>query len=355
MQKFFKASLLQFSGVVGAGVLTLPYVLDNSNFIFSWLGVILIAVAMILINKFYMDIVFEKKNLHQLPGYVGKHLGKSGSVLAFISMNFTFFGAMLVYMKMGSSLFQNIFHLNNIVSLLFYLLLVVCGYLFLNNYSKNILSYLPIITIFLFLVIFLFGVLSGNDVISSNPFNFEFIGPVVFALTGFLVIPDIANIFEFDNKRRTSAILSSIVGIIIALFIYYFFSYGVIALSNGNLSENSIDGLSNGLKIIISIIAILTTFRSSQNFLNIFREVFEKDLKIGKKLSFYLPLVVPLFSLFFIKVSFLSIMSWVGVGSMFVSALLICISRMMIKPTLWIIIAQIYIVMVFVLGIMSLV
>jgi len=354
--KFIRATLLQFSGILGAGIFALLYFLYNSNFFWSVIGMFLITIVMMVVNIFYVEIICNIQGDHQLPGYAKKYLGEKFKYLAAVSLAVTGVGAVLAYIKLGSRFIQILWPINNFLAVVIFLLLIILGYLLKIKKIKIILDYLPFITVVIVLVLLQIVLINPLPEIKLQSFNFAFFGIAVFALSGFTVIPEMEEILRGEKKVKTKLAWSSVVGLLLAFVVYIIFSYAIIKLLGNNLTEDSVSGLAKTSYLtagIIAVFGILTTFKGSLNFMDVIHEIFYRDFKMTKMISSLMAVILPIASLSLFNLSFGSILGWIGAGSIFVSIIIICLIMFKLKNNYLIYSLIILILMVFVIGFVS--
>lgn len=356
--KFIRAILLQFSGTVGAGIFALPYFLYNSNFFFSVMGMFLIAIVTAIVNIFYVQVICNTKGDHQLPGYAEKYLGKKFKYITAVSLIFSGFGAVLAYIKFGSNCITILFPMGKVFSVGIFLLLIIVGYLIKIKKIKTILDYLPFLLVFIAFWLLQITLRSSLPEIYPQIFNLSFFGVCVFALSGFTVIPEMEEILRGENKIRMKLSMATIIGLFLAVLVYFIFSYSVIKLSGLALTEDSVTGLAGTsyfLAWIVSIFGLFATFKGAVNFMGVFHEVFYRDFKTTQTVATVMAVILPIASLLFFNLSFSSILGWLGAGSIFVSVVIICLMILKLKKSYWIITLVTLILLVFVFGFVSMI
>jgi len=354
--KFIRAALLQFSGILGAGIFALPYFLYNSNFFWSAIGMFLITIVMMVVNIFYVQIICNTQGDHQLPGYAKKYLGEKFRYLAAASLIISGLGAVLAYIKLGSGFIQILLPINSFLSVIFFLLLIIMGYLLKIKKIKIILDYLPFVTIFIIFLLLQIVLINPFPKIELQNFNFAFFGVGVFALSGFTVIPEMKELLGGGEKVKTKLAWASITGLLLAFIVYVIFSYSIVKLVGNNLTEDSVTGLvktSYFVAVIISVFGLLTTFKGSINFMDVFYEIFYRDFKMTKIISSLMAVVLPIATLLLFNLSFGSILGEIGAGSIFVSTVIICLMMSKLKNNYLISSLIILILIVFVIGFVS--
>jgi len=356
--KFIRAALLQFSGIVGAGIFALPYFLYNSNFFWAVIGMFIIALVTAIINIFYVQIICNTQGDHQLPGYAKKYLGEKFKYLAAGSLIISGLGAVLACIKLGSGFIQILLPINNLLAVVFFLLSIIVGYLLKIKKNKVIFDYLPFVAILIVFWLLQIVLLNPLPEIELQTFNLAFFGVSVFALSGFTVIPEMEEILRGEKKIKTKLAWASIVGLFLAFIVYLFFSYSIIKLVGNNLTENSVVGLvktSYFVAVIISVFGLLTTFKGSVNFMGVFHEIFYRDFKMTEKKSSLLAIILPIMTLLLFNLSFGSILGIIGTGSIFVAVIIICLMMSKLKDNYLISSLIILILMIFVIGFISMV
>lgn len=356
--KFIRAVLLQFSGIVGAGIFALPYFLYNSNFFFSTIGMFLIAIITAIVNIFYVQVICATKGDHQLSGYADKYLGKKFKYITAVSLIFSGLGAILAYIKFGSSFITILFPMSGVFSVMIFLLLIIIGYLVKIKRIKTILDYLPFLLVFIAFLLLQITLRNSLPEIYPKIFNLSFFGVCVFALSGFTIIPEMEEMLRGENKIQVKLSMATIIGLFLALFVYFIFSYSIIKLSGLALTEDSVTGLTETsyfLAWIVSVFGLLATFKGAVNFMGVFHEIFYRDFKLTGIVSTFLAVILPIISLLFFNLSFSSILGWVGAGSIFVSVVIICLMILRIKKSYWIISLVSLILAVFMIGFISMI
>lgn len=356
--KFIRASLLQFSGIIGAGVFALPYFLYNSNFFFATLGMFFIALVTAIVNIFYVHVICQTQGDHQLPGYAKKYLGEKFKYIAAISLLVSGLGAVLAYVKLGSSFIQILFPVGTIAAVAIFLLLIVFGYLIKAKSLKLFLDYLPFAIVFIAFLLFQITTKHQLPEVGVQDFNLAFFGVCVFALSGFTVIPEMEEILRGEENIKFKLSLATVLGLAIACVVYLVFCYSVIRLSGPLLSQDSVSGLAESsyfLAWIVSVFGLLATFKGSINFIGVFHEIFYRDFKETNMFSNIAAILLPFASLILFNLSFGSILGWVGAGSIFVSVCVICLMILKQKRNHYVLGLVSLVIAVFVFGFISMI
>src|SRR3989339_16909 len=188
---FSRATLLQLSGILGAGIFVLPYVFSQSRL--APLGLVLVTFVIAQINLFYTDIILATKGDHQLAGYAGIYLGSFFRRLTLVNFLVLNPCILLAYLILATKFLQALFPGLSLLSAVLIFLLPVS--LFHLSSIKIFKSYYLIIPLFLVYFTFVIFIVSlffpGSSSNPAAPLFGNFIGPLVFALTGFTIIPEV--------------------------------------------------------------------------------------------------------------------------------------------------------------------
>jgi amino acid permease len=324
--KFVQAVLLQYSGIVGAGIFALPYLFASANFAYALLVLITVTLALYFIHQSYADIILATAGDHQLPGYCHKYLGIRAKYLAVFNLLLLTLGTFVVYQQLFIR-FSHLFfpHFASWLVFLLYYFSLAIFFLSRSRLVQNFSRYLPFLVLILPLFLFYLTLIYPSFPIPPVSPSLTLFGALVFALHGFTIIPEVEEILRGSHHRPLTG-LASLLGLILAAFTYAIFSYAVIRLSGPFLSPDAVSGLwqvSPLLGSLLALLGLLTTFKASLNSLLVLKETFYRDLHFPLRLSFLLPLALPILSLTLGRFSFVQIISLTGAVTLFVSGLLL--------------------------------
>lgn len=329
MDKFFKAIFLQFSGIVGAGIFALPFVLYNSNFYFSSSLLISTAIVMVLLNFFYISIISDTSGDHQLPGYAQIYLGPLPKILSLLTLGFLCFGGLIAYTKLAATFLNQILPALSVpVLALFFIILVGFFHLRKLNSCKSIFQLLPIINLFIILILFLFSFNSSIPNLNLQTPQISYFGSIIFALSGFTIIPELEETLRYSQKKKLLLHLASLFGVLLAVIVYLIFSYSVIRVSGSGITSDAVVGVfKNNLVLgyFLIFFGLMTVFKAALNLIFVLKEIFFRDFKKSENISYTLSIVISFLVLFFINIPFIKIISFVGAISTLFSALIICL------------------------------
>lgn len=345
MTPFIRAVLLQYTGIIGAGIFALPYVMAISNFWLASLFLVFVGIVMYLVNRFYCQIILKTKGDHQLSGYADIYLNKNFAWLSALNIFLLSVGALAAYVKLAARIIGNPW-IFIVVLLIFFLLKVKI----LTLISRP----LPLIIFFLTLLLFSFSIQYQSFALPVTSFRFYFFGTMVFALCGFTVIPEVEQVLR--PKYRQLLITASFWGLVLALITNFLFALSINLLSGPHLTSDSFTGLalvSPVLASILGFIILISVFTASLNFLEIIKELFYRDLKMSTRNSYILSSIFPLSGFVLGSLPFGSIVSITGSVTVFISALIICLIRLRLHYSRSVVIQSIIIIFVLFLGLIS--
>lgn len=301
--------------VIGAGVLGIPYVVQQAGLWVGLLDIALIGIAVLFINLFLGEIVLRTKGDHQLTGYANKYLGKWGKALMAFSMIFGIYGAMIAYLIGEGKAFTAIFGGTPIIwSLIYFAFVAFIVYIGLKAVEESEL----LMSAAFIIVIVLISILAFSTVKIENLAGFDLTnimvpyGVILFAFLGAVGIPEMKEELINNRKCLKKAI---IIGSLIPLFIYLLFAFVVVGASGIHITEVATIGLGRllGEKMVIlgnlfAVFAMATSFIALGLAL---QEMYNYDYKLSRRLSWALSCFVPL--VIFFALSFFGMLSFVSV------------------------------------------
>src|SRR3989344_594484 len=313
---FFKSPFWRsvgiISGLVGAGLFALPYSVNVSGIFWSLVNVALAFFAVLSIHLVYGEVVTNTKSFHRVPGYIKIYLGEFFGKLAKVTSLSGINAIILVYAILAGIFLSHIFGGSQFVwSLVF---LVSNSIVLFLSRAKDI-GFLNIILFISFLSA-KNGSLSNISFFGSDPF-FSF-GVFVFALSGMSSIADSREVFLNQSNLDAAKGLrsSTILGTTLPLILYIVFILGVLMASGATTTEDALSGLSGilGNKILVlgAVMGFLAIFRAALTLSYDLQEIYELDLVEGKKFSWVLAGILPIFLFLIIPKDFVKIISIVG-------------------------------------------
>lgn len=294
--------LLLTGTIIGAGIFSLPFIFQKLSFFYPVLLFILTIIS-IYLSFTYLKIIKSIKEKHQLPGYLAKTLGvKWGRVSSFLLL-FSTGGALLAYLILGGQFVGNIWTYYLIAAGLFLLKPQ------LMEQSSNLLTTILFLAL-IFLIILGVSPIKFSAAIFTPKTLLEGYGAILFALTGFSVLPEL----DYKQKNIKLTILLSY----FVIFILYLF-FGILVKPTQSLLFN-----------LVGFLAITTSYLPLSL---VFEDTLIKDLKLkylpAKLVTLFLPLVLYSLGLH----NFLAVLAFTGAVFLGSLAVLIFYGYLKIKKT----------------------
>ena len=308
---------------IGAGIFGLPYVLSLAGVIPGLFYFLVLGGVVLLLHLMFGEIILRTKGSHRLIGYAGLYVGSWAKALVVFSTFVGILGALLAYVIIGGEFIQTalspFLSVSSIsASIIFWAVLsffIIQGIQLITKmeFFMNIALFLVMGTIFLFVAPHLN---TANFTAISVPHILLPFGVVLFALTGWSAIPEIADFFKQRKDRRffkKVIIFSSVITVVLSAA----FAFVVVGVSGVNTSEDALSGLLPflGEKIVVlgallGLVAVAASFLVLGNYL---KNSLRYDFNIPYFFSTVVVIVIPI-SLFLLGIrEFISVLAVVGV------------------------------------------
>jgi len=315
--KFFKAIAALVGTVIGAGIFAVPYVIAKIGFFLGIFYLLILASLVLLLNLIYGEVVLRTPGDHQLTGYAEIYLGKKGKILATLAIFISGYGALLAYLIKTGQFLALISGYQQPVLFSFLFFLFFSAAVFLGIKSVSFLN--SLLVVFLLILVFFLLIFSSTKINLVNLFHFDFsflflpYGVLLFALSGFSVIPEMEEILRKEHQHLKKAI---IIGSFLPALVYLLFALVVVGVCGEQTSDDAIVGLSFFLpNWIINLGAILGLFTMGTSYLNlgyVLREVWFRDFHLPKFGAFLLAVFPSLLLFLSGAQSFIDVLSATG-------------------------------------------
>jgi len=294
--KTFRAIAVLIGTVIGAGIFGIPYVVAQIGFFPGLIYLFFLALVVLFLNLLYGEVILRTPGDRQLSGYAEIYLGKTGKFLASLAVFISVYGALLAYLIKTGEFLNLIFNGYNPIffSLLFFIFTSLA--LFFGLKSISFLE--GLLVSFLLILIVLISFLGATEINLTNftslNLNFLFLpyGVILFAFFGASVIPEMEEILREQTKQLKKAI---IIGSLIPLLVYLLFTSLVVGICGPLTSDDAVFGLVGFLPDwIIRLGALLGVLAMSTSYLTlgyVLREVWRRDFKKPKMVSFFLAIL----------------------------------------------------------------
>lgn len=290
--------------IIGVGIFSLPYIAVKVGFGLMLLYLVVLTVLVTLVHLAFSEVALKTPDFLRLPGYAKLHLGNWGRKAAIVVAILGSVGALLAYIIIGGGFLANLLApLFGGSVLLYTILYFILGAFFIFWGIKAIskIEFWGLLLFFLSLFIILWrgfpsfeiNHLASRVIDGLNGFFLPY-GPILFALWGATMIPEIEEMLGYDKKviKRVVAIASIIPAIFYLLFIVL-----VVLISGSSTSMEAIVGLRDvlGSKVtgIMFFVGFLATFTSFITIGLTLKKVFWYDLKVPHYFSWVLTCSLP--------------------------------------------------------------
>ena len=318
-RSFLEAIATLIGTTIGAGVLGLPYVVAKSGLAVGLLYIIIIGAAVIIVNLLLGEIVLRTKGNHQLTGYAGKYLGKTGKRLMTLAMTAGIYGALLAYLiGVGDSVNAILPQFPvNLAGVLFFAIAASIVYLGLKAVEESELL-LATLTIGVVSVIIAGAIMSDKFSLANftglnQAHVFTPYGVVLFAFLGAVAIPEMKEELARSRKQLKKAI---IIGGLVPMAVYSLFAVAVVGISGaatGQIATVDLgERLGDGWAMLANVFAVLAMGTSFIALGMALKEMFIYDYKLGKNTAWILTCIVPLIAFLFGIKSFIGVIGLAG-------------------------------------------
>ncbi len=332
-KKFWATAFTLTGTIVGAGILGLPYVFSKSGFLIGVFWLFFLGVIMVFVNLCLGEVTLRTKEIHQLPGYAEKYLGKWASRIMFFAFVFGIYSALIAYLIGEGQSFSQIFNGNLDYAIYYSIGFWIVMTLLLREGLKGlkkIETWGVTVIILLILGIFIYFI-GGVKVDNLSYVNYENIflpfGVVLFSFLGFSSISELRREIKGDERKLKKAI---IIGALIPVVLYILFSLIFVGVLGASVFEVATLSFGN-IIVVLGIFTMLTSYFVLSFSL---KDVFRFDLH-DRKYSFFfvslLPLILYLIITYFGMAGFIRVLGIGGVVSGGITGILILLMNVQAK------------------------
>ncbi len=316
---------------IGAGVLGVPYVVAQVGLKIGLVYIVGLGLVMLFLNLMIGEIAVRTNESLQIPGLVGKYLGKWVKLFLNIIIVFASYGALLAYIIGEGQSLSALFGGNPVVwSVVFWSIASVVVWLGLQiiKVAEKVLSIIVIGIICGLSFYLLKDFQISNWVYTDLSKIFLPYGVILFALNGTPAIIEAHALLPRSQRHFRKAL---IIGSLIPVAVYILFALAVAGATGLQTSEIATIGLGakfgNGVLILGNIFAVLAMAGGFIGSGIALKQTFVWDSKLNKILAEFLVISVPL--LLFIAglrqfISILSIAGGVFIGIEAVALIIVC-------------------------------
>ena len=296
---FWLAVFALVGTTIGAGIFSLPYVFFKAGFIIGLLEFAILVAAVLLIQLIIGEIALRTEGKKRFVSYTEKYLGCRWKLFVTISTLLGGAGVLLVYIILAGHFLSFLINQNAVLSSLIFFAI---WFPFILSRPKifgrtELIFGLSVISIIILISSFNIGYVNFSNFKGFNIDNFLLpYGVILFAISGYYVIPEMEDILGAKRHKLKKAI---IYGTIIPATVYLFFIFVVLGISGNLTSPDAISGLADALNsrtilFLGSALGLLAVSGASLSYGIYIKETLWYDFKINKWLSWFLTGAIPL-------------------------------------------------------------
>lgn len=308
--------------VIGVGFLALPYITVKVGALVMAVYFVAITALVVFANLLFVEVALKTPDHKRFPGFAHYHLGIWAKYLALVVGIAGGWGVLLIYLVASAEFLQGLLSLSpqatTWATVLFFAASAGLSY-----------SGIRAIARVEFWVLCLLGI-SFTMVLGHGVAHFRFAnipmlpsqpdwkvlllpyGALIFSL-GTYFIPVVEEMVR-GHKQSLKKIVT--IGTLIPAAIYIIFSFLVVGITGGATTQSALAGLSvilggqiTSMAIASALVILCIAFVASAVYL---KEVFVYDMKIKPFYAWLLACFVPLVLLFFVRNSFVVLISFTG-------------------------------------------
>lgn len=324
--------------IIGAGIFGLPYTVARSGFAVGAVYIAAFSVVLMTLNLAYGEVVLRTRQKHRLVGYATHYLGGWAKPVLLFSSVVSMEGALLAYIILGGAFLHLLFGPLLGGSAFFWSLAffgvsaaVIARGLKLVGAMEFIFDAV-LVAALAGICIALFPRIAAQHLlyVGTTPGSlFLPFGVTLFALSGWVVIPELRDFFPTGARRLKSAI---VLGSLIPGLLYIIFVAAIIGVSGSHATPDALSGLGASAGAV-AVIGALFGLGAVGDSLIIFghtaRQLFHYDFGFAPRVALMLALAPPLVLFALGAQNFIAVLSVVGVVSALVegSMILACYYR----------------------------
>jgi tyrosine-specific transport protein len=299
-KNFWLAVFSLVGTTIGAGIFGLPYVFAKAGFFVGLIEFIILVGIILLIQQMLGEVALRTPGKKRLIGYVEKYLNPKWKSWIMTMIFLGSIGVLLVYIILGGEFLsalsgRDAFWSSTIFFTIWFLAILARPKIF-----GRVEFYISFFVISIIVLISLINL--GN--INLN--NFKTLdlknlllpyGVILFAISGYTVIPEMEDILGNKKSKLKKAITC---GTLIPAIVYLIFVFIVLGISGKLTSQDAISGLAlaiNSKNILLfgSLLGLLAVSGAALSYGIYAKETLRYDLKLNKWLAWILTGFVPFF------------------------------------------------------------
>jgi len=303
-KNFWLATFSLVGTTIGAGIFSLPYAFAKTGFIIGFIEFTVLVGVVLLIQQMLGEITLRAEDKKRLAGLTADCLGSLWGGLVMVSVLLGGAGTLLIYVILGGDFLSLITGLNIFwSSMIFFTFWFMAILIRPRNFGRmEFYVSFSVIFIIILIAIFNFGSVNFNNFREFNIKNFLIpYGVILFAMTGYTVIPKMEDLLGANKHKLKKAIKY---GTLIPAVVYLLFVFIVLGVSGKLTSPDAIFGFSqtlnsNFIMYAGALLGLLAVAGAALSYGIYFRETLWYDLKLNKNLAWLITGIIPFFLFIF--------------------------------------------------------
>ena len=331
MIKLLEVLAIFVGTIIGVGIFSLPYIASKIGFGAMVIYFFILTILTIAIHLLLAEISRDTHKVARIPGYAEEYLGKKWGKFSLIVSSSGLIGALLAYLIVGGKFFTLYFSPyfgggELIYTLLYFAFGAFLVYKGIKGIAKT--ELIMVLTFVLILLLFFsrgLPFLRLENLFTFNPHYLFFpYGAILFSLWGLSLVPEIKEIVARERKKLRLVISS---GIALSGLFYLLFIFIILGVSGTKTSTDAFSGfaLVVGDKIapLGFVFGLLTTFTSFIALGLTLKRIFQYDLKLPEKTSWFIACFSPLLLYFLGIKNFMEVISLTGAVMLGLEAIIV--------------------------------
>lgn len=302
MTKSLEALAVFLGTIIGVGIFGLPYIALKAGFLVVLIYFLFLIVLTTIIHFLLAEVSRDTHKIARIPGYAEEYLGRKWGRFSLIVSSLGLIGALLAYLILGGKFFALYFAPYFGGGEFFYTLFYfVFGAFLIYKGIKSIAKTEIIMGLAFILILLLFFSQGLPFFRLENLFSFDAhylifpYGVVLFSLWGLALVPELKEIVERERKKLRLVIGS---GIALAGLFYLLFVFIILGVSGPQTSLDALSGfaltIGDNIARLGFVFGLLTTFTSFIALGLTLKKIFQYDLKLPEKISWFIACFSPL-------------------------------------------------------------
>jgi amino acid permease len=323
-----KAYFIIISTIIGLGIFVLPYTFWKSGYYFIF-WILFLTILFFLLHLIFGEILLQTKEKHNLPGLAGVYLHPLAKHIVWLFDFLGMLGVFWVYFIALAKFWSLILPINPLfikIAFALFNLFFILKDIRLFAQIETFLS-LGIFVVFFSIVLMIIPQFNFENLKLAFKNNFEPLLPygiIIFALSGTSAVPFV---IDLVGKNKKSFLKINLFALITIVLLYLMYAFVVIGFLGNNVSEESLQSLSNYLHKFFLFLAVIfvtlnITFIDMAFYL---KRGLNYDYKLNPKIINLIMIFSILPLAFFEPLSLISLMSLISEIFLGFNLLILCL------------------------------